>query len=229
MHDRNALSWADALAAVGHQFTREQQLNGWPERMTPMQAAWLQRPGCHTDKLARARAQALATRLQDAVERRAVRAEIETIRIEVRPAHLRATQRRDAYGQRVMVHVPNREARTIKILWLSPADVIAYLRDRLGEEPSLHVHAWAAACIGLRTENEADRHRRWLELFRERAAEMERRGVRINKTAIYREIAAMDGAVGPDAVRKALGSKLMSQEGRRVVRSATRSSAWFPT
>ena len=99
---------------------------------------------------------------------------------------------------------------------------------RLGEEPSAHVHAWAAACTGLRTESEADRHRRWLELFQERAAEMERRGVRINKTAIYREIAAMDGAVGSDAVRKAV-DKLVSQEGRRVVRSATKRSAWCPT
>ena len=228
MHDRNALSWADALAAVGHQFTREQQLNGWPERMTPMQAAWLQRPGCHTDKLARARAQALATTLQDAVERQALKAEIETVKVDARPAHLRPTQRRDAFGQRVMLYVPSREARTIKTLWLYPADVIAYLRDRLGEEPSAHVHAWAAACTGLRTESEADRHRRWLELFQERAAEMERRGVRINKTAIYREIAAMDGAVGSDAVRKAV-DKLVSQEGRRVVRSATKRSAWCPT
>lgn len=228
MHDRNALSWADALAAVGHQFTPKQQLDGWPERMTPMQAAWLQRPGCGTDKLARARAQALATTLQDAVERRALKAEIETVKVDARPAHFRPTQQRDVYGRRVWLHVPSREARTIKTFWLQPADVIAYLRDRLGEEPSAHVHAWAAACTGLRTENEADRHRRWLELFRGRAAEMERRGVRINKTAIYREIAAMDGAVGPDAVRKAV-DKLMSQEGRRAVRSAIKRSAWCPT
>lgn len=228
MSERDKLSWADALAAVGHAFTREQRLNGWPERLTPLQAAWLQRPGCRTDKLASARAQALATTLQDAVERRALKAEIETVKIDARPDRLHPTQRRDVYGQRVMLYVPSREARTIKTFWLQPANVIAYLRDRLTEEPSAHVHAWAAACTGLRTESEADRHRRWLELFQERAAEMERRGVRVNKTAIYKGIAALDGAVGYDAVRKAV-DKLMSQESRRVVRSATRRSAWCPT
>lgn len=218
MRDRHALSWADAMAIVGHQFTKAHHIDGWPDRLTPHQAAWLQRPGARADNLAQARARALAAALTEAVERGTLPAEIETRKIEARPAHERPTTMRDALGRRVFQQVPAIKARTDKIIWLRPADLVGYLQE-LGEEPSAHILAWASACTGFRGGSQKERVEWWVATYLRRVEEEERRGRKPIEASIWEELAAMDGKTTPGNVRKQVKARLEADGGRRTHRS----------
>ncbi len=241
--EQHSLTWASACVQLGHLFSRDacdSPLAYWPERMTPGQAAALQRPWHPSDRQARAHAQALERTMRLAIQAGTLAAETETEKQKARPAEAFApTRQRRADGSRVYVSRPARPERIVSTDWLRPPSLVAWL-TAVGEAPSEHVNAWQRASIGLlvflgdarRTApgrpdpDVLKRDAQWLRIYSESLERQARCGLRPSKAEAYREVCRASGLdpaskTALERIRKGVARALKLAPGGPVIVPAT--------
>ena len=152
-----ALAWADAMAACSAALAlnQVQRAQGWPDAVTPAQAAALQRPYNRGDRTGRDHCRALADALLAACGAGEIAHEAVTRRVQTSPAQdvVPSPFRNDTKNW--PGHYRNSDGRPLAytreaqyskktVQWITAAAFVAWLKTQ-GEVPGKHVAAWVSA------------------------------------------------------------------------------------
>ncbi len=143
------LRWHDAYSASRGAFTAQEKAGGWPDRMTPVQLAALQRPYVYGDKAGRRACWALRDAIEAASEAGSLAHEAltevkQTPLVDRSPIPFPGSSRWPAayvVEGRPVAYTSGGEEYTVTHRHVSPQAFAAWLHAQ-GQEPSGHIAAW---------------------------------------------------------------------------------------